>query len=328
MRLKSFHAETTSAAMALIRDELGDDAIIVATNSDEDGVRITAALDDDVAPSAPIDSEPATLNGTAADPVDVVYEVFRRHGLPAAVAEPLLDAIGSFETNDPVTALAAALRQRFRFDPVGFGSWAKPLMPVGTPGAGKTQTAAKLAARALIAGRRVAMLSTDIERTGGPGQLLAFADALSLDMLTADGPASLADGLLAVRDHDSVIVDSPGRNHRDLSDMAEQSGFLLGGRIEPLLILPAGLDPVEAGDMAIAFHDLGARRMIVTKLDLTHRLGSVLAAAFAADLAFAEASDTSLIKDGLSPFDPMSLARLLLPDRGAYQEHRRTGTGP
>ena len=328
MRLKSFHAETASAAMALIRDELGEDAIIVATNSDEDGVRITAALDEDAIVSRPAEVEPASRNGPAGDPVDAVYEVFRGHGLPAAVAEPLLDAIGSFETNDPLTALAAALRQRFRFDPVSFGGWEKPLMPVGTPGAGKTQTAAKLAARALMAGSSVAVLSTDTERTGGPGQLLAFADALQLDLLTADDPTSLADGLLAVRNRDSVIVDSPGRNHRDMADMAEQAAFLLGTRIEPLLILPAGLDPVEAGDMAVAFNDLGARRMIVTKLDLARRLGGVLAAAFAADLAFADASDTPMIKDGLSPLDPMSLARLLLPDRSADQRRARTGTGP
>ena len=327
MRLKSFQAETATAAMALIRDELGEDAIIVATNSDDDGVRITAAIDEDAVNGQSF-VDPRAEDDASTDPVDTLYDVFRRHGMPAAVAEPLLDAVSSFETNDPVTALAAALRERFRFEPLGYGVWSKPLMAVGTPGAGKTQTTAKLAARALIAGRSVAVLSTDIERTGGPSQLLAFAEALNLDLLTADDSASLADGLLATRNRDSVIIDTPGRNHLDMADIAKQGTYLLDGRIEPLFILPAGLDPVEAGDMASAFGDLGARRMVVTKLDLTRRLGSVLAAAFAANLAFAEASATPMIKDGLTPLDPMSLARLLLPDRRAEQRHRRTGTGP
>jgi flagellar biosynthesis protein FlhF len=325
MRLKAFHAETASAAMALIREELGEDAIIVATQNEDDGVRITAAIDEDAA------AGPAVLGaeleeGDRADPVDVVYDAFKSHGVPAAVGEPLLEEIGSFETRDPRTALAAALRSKFRFAPLGPGGWAKPLMPVGVPGAGKTQSTAKLAARELMAGRAVALLSTDIERTGGAGQLQAFAAALRVDVLTAADPATLADGLLAVRDRPSVIIDSSGRNPRDAEDMAEQANFLLDGRIEPLLVLPAGLDPVEAGEMASAFYEMGARRMLVTRLDLTRRLGGVLAAGYASDLAFAEASATPMIKDGLSPLDPICLARLLLPNRRADERRRRTGT--
>jgi flagellar biosynthesis protein FlhF len=323
MRLKSFHAETATEAMALIREELGEDAIIVSTHSEDEGVRITAAVDEDVAVRPVF---PEADEGGEEDPVDAVYAAFKAHGLPAAVGEPLLEAIGSFETSDPTTALAAALRQRFRFEPFGSGGWGRPVMPVGTPGAGKTQTAAKLAARALMAGARVALLSTDMERTGGPSQLRAFADALRLDLLTAGDPAGLADGLVAVRDRDSVIVDSPGRNPRDPADMAEQADLLLDGRVEPVLVLPAGLDPVESGEMAASFYDLGARRMIVTRLDLARRLGGVLAAAFAADLAFAEAGATPMIKDGLAPLDPLSLARLLLPDRRVEDRRRRTGT--
>lgn len=324
MRLKAFHAETVTAAMALIREELGEDAIIVATQDEDDGVRVTAAVDEDA--MAANFAEAAPENGADTDPVDVVYDAFKSHGVPAAVGEPLLEAIGSFETSDPLTALAAALRQKFRFAPLGPGGWAKPVMAVGMPGVGKTQSAAKLAARALMAGRGVAVLSTDTARTGGAGQLQAFATALRLDLMTASDPAILADGLLAVRDRDSVIVDSPGRNPREPEDMAEQAAFLLDGRVEPLLVLPAGLDPVEAGEMASAFYDLGARRMIVTRLDLTRRLGGVLAAGYAADLAFAEASATPMIKDGLSPMDPMSLARLLLPNRRVDEQRRRTGT--
>jgi len=50
----------------------------------------------------------------------------------------------------------------------------------------------------------------------------------------------------------------------------------------------------------------------VTRLDLTHRLGSVLAAAAGAKLAFSEAGVAPEIADGLSPFTPLVLARRLL----------------
>ena len=48
MRLKSYNAATMAEAMRMVREELGDDAIIVSTQraSDGQGVRITAALED------------------------------------------------------------------------------------------------------------------------------------------------------------------------------------------------------------------------------------------------------------------------------------------
>ena len=50
----------------------------------------------------------------------------------------------------------------------------------------------------------------------------------------------------------------------------------------------------------------------VTRLDLTHRLGSVLAAADAAQLVFAEAGVAAEIADGMIPFNPVVLARRLI----------------
>lgn len=47
MRLKSFYANTMTEAMQMIRDTLGEDAIIVATREEKGGkaVRVTAAID-------------------------------------------------------------------------------------------------------------------------------------------------------------------------------------------------------------------------------------------------------------------------------------------
>ena len=53
MRLKSFHAPSMVEAMRLVRDALGDDAIIVATREEEGGVRLTAAIDDVEEPLLP-----------------------------------------------------------------------------------------------------------------------------------------------------------------------------------------------------------------------------------------------------------------------------------
>ena len=47
MRLKSFYAKTMTEAMQMVRETLGEDAIIVATREEKGGkaVRVTAAVE-------------------------------------------------------------------------------------------------------------------------------------------------------------------------------------------------------------------------------------------------------------------------------------------
>ncbi len=45
---------------------------------------------------------------------------------------------------------------------------------------------------------------------------------------------------------------------------------------EATLVLPAGMDSSEAVDMAHEFRLIGANRFLVTRLEMTRRLGSVL----------------------------------------------------
>ena len=77
------------------------------------------------------------------------------------------------------------------------------------------------------------------------------------------------------------------------------------------LVLPAGLDPAEAADLAIAHAACGATFLIATRLDLAHRLGSVIAAAAASRLPLAEAGIGTGAADGLVPFTPALLAARL-----------------
>ncbi|MGP1394724.1 MAG: GTPase [Inquilinaceae bacterium] len=319
MRLKSYTSQTIAGAMAQIREELGDDAIIVASRGDgEGGVRVTAAIDEAVlAERARLRAARDAIDKAASiEPtIDVAYRAMKDNGVPVAIGEAILDLIAGFETTDPVRALAAALRQTFRFDPLDEMTQKTPLMLVGPPGAGKTQTAVKLAARAMVENHTVALMSCDTGRAGGLLPLAAFAHALKMEVVAVSDPSALAAGLRDAADRDLTVIDGPGRNHLNTREMVELGRYIVAGRVEPLLILPAGLDPIGAADIAGSYADVGARRMIVTRIDLTRRLGSVLAAAFAAGIAFAETSDTNAIRDGLMPATPMNLARLLLPGR-------------
>ena len=310
MRLRSFTGRTMSEAMGQVRQHLGADAIIVATEEDgEGGMRITAALDADTVPSA---------NPAAPDVIDVLGTTLAAHGLSVDQVEHMLSAAFPFEGEKPLDALAGALTALATFRPVEPGQ-DKRLIFCGPPGAGKTASVAKLAARVALAGDAVRVVSADRARAGGTEQLAAYARILKIPMEVAETPAALAPlmrGGAAL-----TLVDTPGINpflaeeRRELRQLIEASGG------EALLVLPAGGDAVDTRETAQAFVDIGCARLVATRLDLARRLGSLVAAAAELRLAYCEAGISGAIAEGLTPFTPVLLARLLLA-RGAAPEPR------
>lgn len=331
MRLKSFTGASLSDAMEQVRQALGDEAIIVATRDVPDGgVRITAAIDEDArqqegAVGAQILAfdQPSTpaLGG---NPIDVVYRALADRGVPAAIADALLERVEDADLADPRDALNDALGHRFGFAPLADTRWDRAVLLVGPPGAGKTQTAAKLAARGLLSGRSVGLFSTDVDRAGGTARLKALAKALRLTLLEADDAETLADGLEMEAGKDLRIVDAPGRNHFEPKEMADLARGIARRPIEPVLVLPAGLDTDEAADIARAYREVGVTRLIATRLDLSRRFGSVLAAAEAGGMALAELSATAAIKDGLIPAAPQAFSNLFVPQPCPQKSRRRT----
>ena len=316
MRLKTYTAPTVQEAMAMVRLEMGDEAIIVSTGraADGRGAEITAAID-----AAGSETEPLFLGGEE-EPGDVLAMVRQslvHHGAPGGLAERLALAAATFGDADPSISLAGALESVFAFQPLRPGATDRPLMLVGPPGAGKTLTVAKLLAREVMAGRAVEAISIDIRRAGGVEQLAAFTRILSLDLATADSPHALAEALGRCRPEAAVVIDAPGCNPYSASDMAELGASARAVDAEPVLVMAAGGDPVEAADIALAFAEIGAHRMVATRLDMARRLGGLLAAAGGARLGFSEISLTPQVAGGLSSIDSLSLARLLLPERPA-----------
>lgn len=307
-----------SEAMELVRAELGKDAIIVSTrNGDTEdggyGVKVTAALE--TTPPGSVVYEHPAGTGTE-DILDTILEWLAYHRTPPLLAEKLLNRVRCLETDDTLMALAGALDAEFDFAPLGHQRLARPLILIGPPGAGKTVTAAKLAARAVLDGQATALITTDIVRAGAVEQLGAYAKLLKLEITVADGPDALAGTVGGLPAGGFFVIDTPGINPFDVSSLKEISTFLEAVDAEPVLVLPAGGDAFETVETAEAFASLGASRFIVTRLDTTHRLGSLIAAADAVRLKFSEATFGPYIGDGLGPVGPMFLALALTDQLG------------
>ena len=303
MRIKSFTAPTMQQAMNAVREALGDDAIIVSTMKHRrGGVEITAALDDAL---------PMPAAQPLADDAADISAHLRHHRLP----ETLIDRLGAVPVNGhgPAAALAAAIDRTLAFAPVNLRA-GQPIMLVGPPGVGKTVTVAKLAARAVLQGVTVTAISCDTTRAGGLDQLAAYVRLMRQTLIAVENAEQLDRALAA---GGPMLIDTPGVNPFSAADMATLLPFLQRPGVEPVLVLPAGYDPEEAADIALAFAELGVRRLIATRLDAARRYGAPIAAAQAGRLALAEAGVSPYVADGLQSLSADALARLLLLPPGA-----------
>jgi flagellar biosynthesis protein FlhF len=315
MRLKTFTAATTAEAMRQIRNELGEDVIIISSRRAADGrnIDVVVALEE---PDAAGVQQPVAFRPAAPRVREAVMQALVHHGLPAAMIDTLAETAAALVAPDATLALAGALDGKFTFDPLpGRPADAKDgcrVILVGPPGAGKTIAAAKLAARAVIDGRSVGVVSADGVRAGGIEQLAAFTRILKLDLVVAKTAAKLREAVFRLGHRDLVVVDTASVNPFERKDQAALKHLIEASAAEPVAVLPAGGDAAEMADMAGAFRALGARRMIATRLDAALRLGGVLAAAEAGPLAFAAVGDTHQVAGGLSAVNAASLARRLM----------------
>lgn len=324
MRLKSFTAPTMAEAMELVRQELGDDAIIVSTQraAGSKGVRITAALE-----SADADLAVAEMLGEAigSDTSEAIKKALAEHGVPQRLAERLINAARTSGVTDPILACAAALEAGFTFAHLPEHGAPRPFMLVGPNGSGKSIAAAKLAARSVLKQRQVGVITCDNIRAGAVEQLAAFTSILEIELVRARGPESLARTVESMNGQfDLLVIDSPGLNPFKQSDMDYLQALVEAADVEPILVLAAGGDAEEAAEIGEAFGAIGATRLFASRLDTTRRLGAILAAAEGGQLALCDVSASPHVASGISPISAMALASLIMPQPAATESQDET----
>ncbi len=308
MRLKLFRAAEMSQAMADIRTELGPDALILSSRRIPGGIEVTAATEAETpAPvPAPAEGQPWRTSNQSAEQRPAREAALAYHGVPAALASRLM-------AGPLPLALATALR--FKALPTARDN--PPILVVGMPGAGKTLTVARLATRLVMAGVKPLVVSADGQRAGAVEQLGAFTSLLGVGLLVASQPAALGRALARRAEGVPVLIDAPGCDALDPGRCEEMAALAGAAGAAILVVMPGGIDPSEAAEIAAAFASIGAGMMVANRLDISRRLGGVLAAAHGG-LALVEAGIGPGAADGLVP-----ITAAMLADRLHRMEYRQ-----
>lgn len=332
MRLKSFYAKTMTEAMQMVRKTLGEEAVIVATREERGGqtVCVTAAIDPNFEVGRPGAQDDWLQYDSEDEEFAVAEEItdaMLRHGVPEDVMDHIISCATVVGIEEPGSALVAAIEHLYNFRPLPVRPHKKAIMMVGVPGSGKTLAIAKMAARGAMAGLNMGVITTDVVRAGGVEQLAAFTNLLQIDLKKAKGPQDLPGVIDSLRGADQILIDSPGTNPFNAEEIKSLARLVGAWDIEPYLVLAAGIDPEESGEIARAFGAVGAHTLVATRLDIARRLGGLLSAAHHGNLSFADASNTPKVADGLVALSPKTLSGLLMP--GAFRTapaKRKTGT--
>ncbi len=347
MQLKTFIADDMPAALRRMRDEMGPDAIIVSSQrAKEGGVLVRAALeqaDADVETAPEPESTVADFasgyrgnlirrlreTGNAAHGTNRTFSraeliaILREQRAPDSLSHALAEAAEKTNLTDMTLALASALDKKMRAEPIDLTT-ANALLLLGPHGAGKTATAAKLAAHARLAGRAVKLIATDAAGAGAVARLEAFATHVGARFLVTDNAEATANAIVECGLEKSfAIVDTAGFDPRNGKARSAFAALAQIGDLEAIGIVSANADSEETAEIVQALSLLGARRMIVTGLDSARRSGALLAAA-TQDVNLAHVTRSPYVAGGLDTLTPLSLARLIVEsgghaDRGSAQ---------
>jgi len=153
----------------------------------------------------------------------------------------------------------------------------KAVMLIGPTGVGKTTTIAKLAAQAVKAGKKAAIINLDTYRIGATEQSRIYARILGIPLATATNAAEFQSNLAKFSEtRDVVFIDTTGRNPKDeaaMQDLAELCQSTIP--LELHLLMNANGDDECMIEAYRAYSTLPIDYLAFTKIDEAVRFGSL-----------------------------------------------------
>lgn len=197
---------------------------------------------------------------------------------------------------------------------------------VGPPGAGKTTTIAKLAARfaAQWSPRDVALVTTDTMRVGARDQLQHYGRMLGMPVIEVTRDADLGEQLERLADYRLVLVDTAGISHRDRSLATHFQWLNAARRMRSYLVLPANGQAEDLDEIVQRFRGADPEGVILSKVDETSRLGTALSVVIRQRMPLAYVADGQRVPEDLQVAEGHRLVLRLNDLRRATSETAHT----
>jgi flagellar biosynthesis protein FlhF len=321
MKIKTFRANTFREALALVKKEMGEDAVILSTEERKGfrpSVEVAAAVDYEAGEAAtprvaipswatPIARPPAppppvfeqeeirqlkhtltefkaemgsirelledTRTGTEADRLPPgkrdVLRFLKVRGVREEHARGICNTANNVKEIPGAMAAGVAVRG-------GNGGGKRTVVLVGPTGVGKTTTVAKLAAAAIRAGKRVAIVSLDGYRIGAIEQVRIYAKIMGVPLEVVPDAARIKACLAAHADKDVVFIDTTGRNPLGGAFLSELAPLYESGvPVETHLLVSATSDYDFLERAWKSYERLPVDCVGVTKVDEAVRYGAL-----------------------------------------------------
>jgi flagellar biosynthesis protein FlhF len=324
MRLKTFTAPDMPAALRMIRDDLGQHALILNTRKVRNAkgdptLEITAALNEPAEPTTAVPPpaphalpRPSTLEPQTSS----LEATLKSHHLPAELVERLAAAAQGLSAAQfsPADGLEMLLHKLLPLQPL------EALLPaaraqafVGPHGAGKTSLIIRLARQWKASGAHIAMFSLDDHKLAGFEPLAQAAGIFDIPARLLTDARDLAPLAQKLGPSLRILIDTPGLSPTDRAGQRRlrQKLEALNLPLHTHLLLPAAWHGEHLALLPAAYQTLKPDTLVAARLDEALALGPLVAALAGCGLATGLSTTSPELTVPAQPLSARALAEAL-----------------
>ena len=278
--LKKVEAKTPVQAYKVAKDRYGEAFEILSAKQkrDDQGKLYTQLIVEVPKVAATKDADERTITQT-------VKELFVRKGLDAEWIEAELNRLAETliepSKEELVTALLERIDEAIEVRPEQIDQ-KRIVMLVGPTGVGKSTTIAKLAARytyLLETPLKVLIINLDNYKVGAIEQLQQYAQIMEVDYKPIAEIESFKEALSKIDSYDVVLIDTMGISPFDMEKFTSTIAYVQEAGsfdLQKLLTVSATVKYEDVAAIYEHFLFIGLDGLVITKIDETDHLGSVL----------------------------------------------------
>ncbi len=347
MNIKRFKADSIKDAVALVKKDLGEDAVILSTRKVSDGIEVLAAKDVDINSRGSLErssTSNSSINKKESIPsiekhlMDMkkemrnmlnliqysspnkidssLYNTLVLNGVQPANALKITNDVAPISSQSSIDDLKTKLSLYIQAAPIYLGGDKKPVIIsfIGPTGVGKTTTIAKLASNFTVYDKlKIALITIDTYRVAAVEQLKTFADIVNIPLDVVFSPDDFAFAIDEHKDADVIFIDTAGRSQRNKKHMKELLSFFKMVRPDEIhLVLSMTTKTEDMLDIVENFEVAKPDKLIFTKLDETTKFGGILDTAIFSDKPISYLTTGQSVPDDIELADPMKIAEYIL----------------